>query len=186
MGHAKNNTMGYNEIVGEELERKNTKIYKAQSSDFTDGKISELVRRTAEELAQISDGPPIDLSDVQAVRERTIIYLKACEEASTIPNIMGLARSMGISRTAFYKLIDRGTATGKWFELCRDAFSDILSETALRNNCNAIVSIFLQKAVYGLRETMEIVAKTEEPLGDTVDVEELERRINGTVVLEDF
>ena len=46
----------------------------------------------------------------------------------------------------------------------------------MRNNCNSIVSIFLQKAVYGLREAVELIAKTEEPLGDTVTAEDLARR----------
>ena len=69
--------------------------------------------------------------------------------------------------------------------MCRDSFSDILAEASLRNDCNNITAIFLQKSLYGLRETVEIVAKTEEPLGTTPDQRALEERIAGSVVVDD-
>lgn len=56
----------------------------------------------------------------------------------------------------------------------------------MRNNCNGVVSIFLQKALYGLRESIEVVAKRDDgPLGPLADKAALEQRILGTVVLED-
>ena len=75
--------------------------------------------------------------------------------------------------------------TAEWLELCQDSFSDVLAEASLRNDCNGVVSIFLQKALYNLRETAEIVAKTEEPLGTIPDQRALEERIAGPVVVDD-
>lgn len=76
--------------------------------------------------------------------------------------------------------------TAAWLELFRDSCSDILAEAGLRNNCNGVVSIFLQKALYNLRESVEIVAKRDDgPLGPLADKAALEQRILGTVCLED-
>ena len=82
---------------------------------------------------------------------------------------------MGLSRQAVYDCMWRKSPpeTAAWLELCRDTFSDILSESALKNNCNSIVSIFLQKAVYGLRESVEVVARNEPTQGEYPSYEEI-------------
>lgn len=168
--------------------RKNSSLYRAQSAEFVDGELSALISKTAEELTAAATTEPVSLSDTQEVKRRTVLYLRACEESSSFPSIAGLSRSMGLSRQALYDCIWRNSPseTARWLELCRDSFSDILAEAGLRNNCNGVVSIFLQKALYGLRESIEVVAKRDDgPLGPLADKSALEQRILGTVVLED-
>ncbi len=48
------------------------------------------------------------------------------------------------------------TETGHWLLLCHDLYTDVLAETSLRNNCNSIVSIFLLKSLYGVRDNITI------------------------------
>ena len=43
-----------------------------------------------------------------------------------------------------------------------DTFADVLNQSALKNDCNAVVSIFLSKALYGYRETSELVVTPNE------------------------
>ena len=157
----------FSEIVEAGQERKrNSKLYKVESAEFTDERISSLVAKTAAELAAAATAQPVSLSDLEEVKRRTVIYLKGCEEASCLPSMAGLALSMGLSRSAVYACIKRQQpkAAAEWLELVQDTFSDMLNTSALRNDVNGIVSIFLQKACYGLRETVEIVAKAENPL----------------------
>lgn len=174
-------------VTAGEAQKKQSKLYRAQSAEFVDERLSALIARTSKELAEIADKEPVSLTNTQRVKERTMLYLKACEESSCIPSIVGLATSMGLSRQAIYDCIWRGSprATAEWLELCRDTFSNVLSESALRNDCNGVVAIFLQKAVYGLRESIEIVAKQDEPLGPIMDAEELRRRIESDVIEDD-
>lgn len=167
--------------------KKNSSLYKAQSAEFVDGELSALISKTAEELTTAATTEPVSLSDTQEVKRRTVIYLRACEESSSFPSVAGLARSMGLSRQAVYDCLWRNSPseTARWLELFRDSCSDILAEAGLRNNCNGVVSIFLQKALYGLRESVEIVAKRDDgPLGPLADKTALEQRILGTVCLE--
>lgn len=165
-------------------QRQSSKLYKAQSAEFSEHRISELIGKTTKELGEVAKTEPISLSDTEKVRERTLLYLRACQEAAVLPSIAGLARSMGLARRSLYHCIENRSpaATADWLEICRDAFSDVLSDTALRNDCNSIVAIFLQKALYGLRESVEIIAKTENPIGDEISQDVLTERIMGSVV----
>ena len=169
--------------------RKNSNLYKIQAAAFTDERLAALVAKTTAELVDAATTEAISLKDTEEVKARSVLYLRACEASSSFPSIAGLARSMGLSRQALYDCIQRNSPpdTAAWLELCRDAFSDLLSEAALRNNCNNITAIFLQKALYGLRESVEIVARQDSgPLGPLVDKAELERRILGSVVIDDY
>lgn len=179
----------FSEMVAEgEAKRKGSKLYKAEAAAFVDEQLAALVAKTAGELVEAATAEPVSLMDTETVKARTVLYLKSCEASSSFPSVAGLARSMGLSRQALYDCIQRNSPqdTAAWLELCRDAFSDLLSEAALRNNCNNITAIFLQKALYGLKESVEIIAKRDDgPLGPLADQKALEQRILGTIVLED-
>lgn len=178
----------FQEMVAEGTEQKTkSKLYKVEASQFVDERLAALIAKTTDELTTAATAEPVTLADTGEVKRRTVYYLKACEASSSFPSIAGLARSMGLSRQAVYDCIWRHSPakTADWLELCRDSFSDILAEASLRNDCNNITAIFLQKALYGLRESVEIVAKTETPLGDSLDQAALEARIAGSVVVDD-
>ena len=58
-----------------------------------------------------------------------------------------------------------------------DAFSEVLTESALRNNCNSIVAIFIQKAQYGMREQDELIKPVlDSPLGKITSSEEIREK----------
>lgn len=172
------------EAAGEK--RKQSKLYRAESAEFVDGRIKALISKTAAELAEVATTEPVSLKDTEKVKERTMLYLMACQNAACVPTIVGLATSMGLSRQAIYDCIwsQSPLYTAKWLELCKDAFSNLLTEAALRGETEKITSIFVQKAVYGLKESIEIIAKNNSPLGPPVDPEELERRINANIQRE--
>ena len=169
-------------------QKKQSKLYKVESSQFVDERLSALVAKTASELAEAAESEPVSLKDADAVKHRTILYLKSCEATSTFPSVAGLARSMGLSRQALYDCVWRKAPpeTARWLELFRDSCSDMLAEASLRNDCNNITAIFLQKSLYGLRETVEVIAKADEPLGNVPDQRALEERIAGSVVVDDW
>ena len=139
--------------------RNNSKVYKAKSLEISDARISALVAKCAIELSQSANNDPVALNDTDIVKSRTIAYISACAEASCFPSVNGWARSMGMSRSAIYDFRNRNPEheTSRWIDLTLDAFSEVLSESALRNNCNSIVAIFIQKAQYGMREQVELI-----------------------------
>jgi hypothetical protein len=145
--------------TGQEL-RKTSKLYRAESTEFNDGRIAALTAKTGAELAVAATSRRISLDEVDEVKARTLAYLKACEEAAVIPSMSGLARSLGMTRRALESCVERQSPapTAEWLLLVKDAFSDVLAESALRKNCDSITGIFLLKSLFGLRESVEIVA----------------------------
>jgi hypothetical protein len=53
--------------------------------------------------------------------------------------------------------------------MCKGLYSDILTDASLRNNCNPIVAIFIQKALYGLRDnvTLEVTQAYDDDYGES-------------------
>lgn len=174
----KQNALTFPEMVEVEKGRKtSSKLYKAESAEFVDERLSALIAKTSAELVEVATSKRITLSDIETVKERTVLYLRACEESSTFPSITGLARALGLTRRALYLCIETRSPApaAEWLELCRDTFSDILAESSLRNNCNSIASIFIQKALYGLRESIEIIPGRQENIfGDQKTIEQIE------------
>jgi hypothetical protein len=143
-------------VAAEKAARGQSKLYRAQSMEISDERISESVETVLTELINAKDqGKRVSLSDTEAVKNYSLLYLQSCEMAASIPTMSGLARSMGFSRRAIYAFKQRNPKhpTSEWLELIHDGCADILAQNSLRNNCNSIVAIFLQKALYGVSES---------------------------------
>ncbi len=159
----KGEIMSPNEMVEYGRQKRATSsIYKAESAEINDKAISQTVLRGLAEIVNADSGTKIDLSNGEQVKAVSKAYIASCADASCLPSIAGLARAMGCDRTTLYQWMKRrDTETGQWLMICHDLFSDLLAEVALKNNCNSIVSIFLQKAMYGLSETDNIVVRSQ-------------------------
>lgn len=151
-----------NETKERELSpRRGQSIYKQQSGEYQEDKLRDLITASIDELSSVATKERISLNDIFEVKKRTILYLRACQETSTFPSIMGLARSMGYSRRAlnYWRQRYPQSETGAWLDIVADLCSDILSQSALKNNANGIMAIFLNKALYEMRETSELIVK---------------------------
>lgn len=186
--HGKNApALTYREIVESEQKKLNSKAYKIEVSEHALARNRDLVGKTADELLDTATAEPVSLKDLGDVKSRTVVYVKACGAAGTLPNIAGLCVALGLSRSAFYDCLSnrRPAETAEWLSLVRDAFSDIAWQASLRGDVQPIVTIFQQKAMYNWRESLEIVATTTNPVGEDVDEATLQNRILGSIPPED-
>lgn len=112
----------------------------------------------------------IALSDAETVRAVTIEYLKSCDRTGIIPSKIGLSRALGVTRAAVDSYIKHhpDSDTARFLLLMFDGFAEMLSMNSLAGSIHPIVSIFLQKALYGFRDN----EPTEQPI-DNSSVEEL-------------
>ena len=177
-------------LESEQARRSGSKLYKQASAEFVDQQITDMVTQTAQELERVSQMEPVSLTDIDRVVEITLDYVHSCAQSATIPSIVGLSRALGHTRQSIYDAINRNSPkqAARWFEVCRDSFAEALSNSALRNGTNTITSIFLLKALYDFKESVEVVARKESvgPLDPLADPEELRKRILGSVVIDDF
>ena len=179
--YPKNPAQTEDEMLEDVVATKATKShhYKVQGDEHRAEVLSALVKRSAGQLAE-ADKVKIPLSDAEAVKSQAFCYLAACEQAGAFPSIVGLSRSLGCSRRALYQIIDKRTfpQTAEFLEMFRDMCSDILSESALTNNANTVATIFIQKAVYGLRESVELVVSPPNPLGENSNPEQVKQLVD--------
>lgn len=178
----------YSEMVEVEQDKKGSRIYKIESGEYVDAQISNRVARIGGEFIKSATAEPVSLRDLSDIQRRTMAYLLACQEASSFPSLQGLARALGLSRQCIYDCLQRESPaeTARWFGMFRDCCSDILAESSLRNDCNGIVGIFIQKSQYQWREALEIVTAPTMPMGEDMSAEALEERILGSIPAEDF
>lgn len=163
----KNPAQSYEEMTGtmEEAREnglalsKGNSIYKQQAGEYKKGELSTLLQAKTQELVEVATREKVSLADSEEVKRRTIVYLRACEETSTFPSALGLARSLGYSDRALRNWRNKQplSETAQWLEMFNDLCADVLNQSALDNNANSIVAIFLNKAMYGFRETNELV-----------------------------
>ena len=117
------------------------------------------------------------------------MYLRACEQTGTFPSSLGLARSLGYSDRALrnWRNFKPDTETAQWLEMFNELCADILNQSALKNNANSIVSIFLNKAMYGFRETNELVLTPSTPNYEEAaySAEDIRRRYMADIPAED-
>ena len=132
----------------------NSPMYRRETMELVDGRITENVHQAADELAESAKITPVSLVDTERVIDMTIQYMRSCAASSTIPSISGLTRSMGLSRSTFYDCVDRHSPkeTAEFFEKVHDCFAEIMSNATLRNEVNTISGIFLLKALFKFRE----------------------------------
>lgn len=138
---------------------KGKSVYKVESGEYQEAKLRDLISMNIKELAEVATKERVSLDDVDEVKRRTVYYMRACEKSGTFPTSLGLARSLGYSDRALrhWRSKQPHSKTAQWLEMVNDMCADILSQSALKNNANNIMAIFLNKALYELRESSELV-----------------------------
>ena len=138
---------------------------------LNDEKIKSIMTATTLQLEALSKvNRKLSLQETEIIKERSLLYIRACTEAGTTPTFAGLCRSFGYTRQAvehFVKMNPKHETT-EWLTLTRDAISESLADAALRGCVQPIVSIFILKSRGGFHEndispldTMEIQSGTD-------------------------
>ncbi len=178
MNTGKNNAQSYEEMTESMIEnrdkgvsnKRGVSIYKEKSGEYQQEKLRELVSAKTTELVEMATQEKVSLEDVETVKARTLIYLRACEETGTFPSSLGLARSLGYSDRALrnWRTHKPDSETARWLEIFNDLCADVMNESALKNNANSIFAIFLNKAMYGFVDKSELVVTPNTGLDDEV------------------
>lgn len=174
------------EMIGDMSEKKESglstrrgqSVYKPEADEYKEDKLKQLIAMNVEELSEIVTKKQVRLEDIEEIKCRTVFYLKACEAAGTFPSSLGLARSLGYSDRSlrYWRSNHPESETAQWLEMFNDLCADILNQSALKNNANNIVAIFLSKALYGFRETSEVVISPSINEKQEIDADEIRRR----------
>lgn len=131
------------------------------------------------------DLPPIDIADVEQVRERVYTYLEHCAEDGVIPTKSGAAAWLGIDRSTLnsWKRGEYRQNTHHEFAQRLDrVFESMLVELLLSNKIFPASGIFLLKNYNDFRDQIDIAPTVSQPLGDLPDPEVLRKKIEANAI----
>lgn len=143
--------------------RRGLNIYKPHNSEYHEEQLRALIQCGIDDfLAPTATKGRVSLDNAEEVQKRMVAYLRACSETATFPSSLGFARSIGYTDRAlrYWRTNKPDTPTGELLERFNDMCSELLTQSALNNNANTVYSIFLGKALYGLRDTVSIEIPT--------------------------
>ena len=175
-------------MVAEQEKAKHTRVYKAENLQVSSQEIQKSVRTALDEMHKLSTGKRIRLEDTDTVKELTEQYLTSCIQTSTMPKMSGLARALGYSKDGLYWFMrnKKEHPTTDWLKNFHDVCSDVLAQNSLMGTVHPIVAIFLQKALYGLRDNITIeTVPPEDGRMESMDHDELIRKYGHLIESEE-
>lgn len=141
------------------LYKRPAKSYPEISAQQRKELISAAVAQERANLAKNASRPRVDLRSVEAVEAEIDAYLATCEEYGVIPTTLGLASSMGYSRTWLYNFMSRyaDTESARLLDSFRNASAGIIAAASMNRSIDNATSIFLLKnSGQGLTDKQEM------------------------------
>mgnify|MGYP000096622296 FL=1 len=154
--------------------------YKEVSDALKAEALDAAIDHQLELLAAAKRRGRVNLNDVDEVEATAIAYMTSCKRAGVYPTMLGFSAACGYSRKAIYEYISRHSGkSADYLDGLRSSWAAIIAQMGLARQCSESVSIFLLKNCgQGMadRAEIDIAPKTENPLGERKDPEELRRK----------
>lgn len=123
--------------------------------------------------------PPIDISDIEQVKERCEWYFNHCIEDDVRPTVAGVSNALGINRKTFYEWCvghDRSKTHCEYIQRVRNIMEEMMEGYMLSGKINPVSGIFLMKNNFGYTDKSEVVLTPNTPLGEEVSPEVLQKK----------
>lgn len=133
--------------------------YKEVSDELKAEALSNAIAHQMELLQTARRRGRVDLSNVHEVEAAAAQYMEACKLSNTYPTLLGFSASMGLSRIAVYRYLDRHphSETAQFIDALRSSWAAILAQMGLTRQASEAVSIFLLKnSSQGLSDKAEL------------------------------
>lgn len=154
--------------------------YKEISDQLKSEALDSIIDQQLDLLATAKKRGKVNLNDLDEVEATAAAYMTSCKQAGVYPTMLGFAAACGYSRKAIYEYISRHSGKSvDYLDGLRSSWAAIIAQMGLARQCSESVSIFLLKNCgQGMADRAEIdlAPKTENPLGERKDPEELRRK----------
>lgn len=134
-------------------------------------------------LKVIYDMPKIDINSDDEVEQRINDYFDYCISAQLRPTVEGLGLALGVDRSTLYNWETkktRGELNDYRFNIIKKAKSYIaflMSDLVMEGKINPVTWIFYAKNYFGMSDKQEVVLTPNDPLGESADREEIQKRL---------
>lgn len=137
----------------------------------------------------VKEIPKIDTSDPVQVQNRIASYFDCCNKNDIAPSPADMARWLKISMEVLRRWRIGEARKATHHQIIEIAFTKLEADLVNRVQVGAISppsGIFLLKNWFNYKDVQDVVVTPKNPLGDLQNPEELRKRIEGTIVVDDF
>lgn len=132
--------------------------------------------------------PKINTDDPIQVKNRITAYFDCCNKNDIATSPPDLARWLKTSKRNLMRWLNGEFRKNTHQPLIEDAWTKLEADLVNRVQVGAISppsGIFLLKNWFGYKDVQDVVVTPKNPLGELQNPEELRRRIEGTVIIDD-
>ena len=155
-------------------------------NDWTDkGDNSKFLRYAMESLKL----PPIDISDEKQVEKRVFDYFGYCAENDRKPTMVGMGNWLGISRDTLWRWANGNSRADTHYEVVQryvNIIHELWQDYMYNGKINPASGIFLGKNMFGYKDVQDVVITPKNPLGEALDEETLQKRIDSLPEMKDI
>lgn len=142
--------------------KKNSKSPGRNQIDLQDGDNRKFLANTLE-IARLDK---IDSYNAEEVTERVVEYFNICQKNDAKPNIVGLALSLGFSRSTFTKILNgqtkRSTEIVETLTMAMTIINAQMEDYMLNGKINPVSGIFLMKNNFGYKDQTDVIVAKQE------------------------
>lgn len=143
--------------------------------DVKPGENSAMVKK----LMMLYDRPLVKTDE--ECEERICDYFQWCADTDTKPSVTGLASALGTNRQTMLQW-ERGetlagTRRSDVIKKAKGILATFMEEMAQNGKVNPVIGIFLMKNHFGFRDQQDVVLTPGNPLGDSEDPGEIQKRL---------
>lgn len=159
---------------------KNSKFGDKHAITAKPGEISAIVSKCLE----VYLWEPINLDSDDEVEQRCAKYLEYCVQVDQRPCVEGLCVALGVSYQTVYDWQTgryrggKGSRRPEIIKKAKAVIAHVLAEMALGNKIYPNVWIFYGKNYFGMKDTQEVVLTPNNPLGESVNPEQIASNIS--------
>lgn len=120
--------------------------------------------------------------------ERLNDYFKLCVEYGQIPTVEDMCLALGTVRSTVWRWENGdgcSSARQNMIKKAKEILAGIDAKLVSKGKIPQITYIFRAKNFFGMKDTQDLVLTPNNPLGDQPTPEELQKRIEGSVVVDE-
>lgn len=120
--------------------------------------------------------PPVDTSDIEAIKERTTLYLNGCADKDIKPGVQGLCLWLGVERSTWYDWCNGTTRRDTHYNFCNRVMVLLAASwesNMQENKTNAVSGIFLGKNDFGYKDKSEVVVEPKQSVTNETTMSEV-------------
>ena len=119
---------------------------------------------------------PVDTSDIEAIKERTTLYLNGCADKDIKPGVQGLCLWLGVERSTWYDWCNGTTRRDTHYNFCNRVMVLLAASwesNMQENKTNAVSGIFLGKNDFGYKDKSEVVVEPKQSVTNETTMSEV-------------